>query len=81
LPAPRAGTKTIGVNISGTATVKAVCTVGEGWQAASGYVPNSTGLTATGLLTFTDLCDQVQLETTSGSDCAVSGWLKQDPTR
>lgn len=66
------GTKTVGAYISGTGSVKVVCEVGErgGYQSATGYVGST--LSATGVTTFTDVCDWIGLEITTCSSCEVT---------
>jgi hypothetical protein len=72
---PGGGTKTVGVYLSGTGSVKVVCEVGErgGYQSATGYV--GTTLSATGITSFTDVCDYIGLEITTCSSCEITARL------
>lgn len=61
-PAPRGGT--VGVNASAATSAKVLCTVARGTHQATGQV--GTTLTATGVTSFTDKCDYVQLQINGG---------------
>jgi hypothetical protein len=67
---PHTKKKSIAVEIDGTATVQARCTVGN----ASGLVGSE--LTATGILPVTAICDTVQLEVTACTGCTVTGYIR-----
>jgi hypothetical protein len=74
LPAPR-GYKTVGINLTGTGTVKVICTIGSGAEEATGYV--GTTLSTTGVTSFTDACETINVEIATCSGCTLNkAWLR-----